>query len=55
MQNPEIYLLGDEQTTCPYCGRRTDFYEFVHKTEQYQIHFCKAWDCGFIFLATEDE
>ena len=55
MKGLEIILLSDQPTTCPICGARTDFYEFVHDNEQYQIHFCKNWDCGIAFLAMEDE
>ena len=55
MHTIEILLLNGQPVTCPKCSARTDFYEFVHENEEYQIHFCKAWDCGFVFLAMEDE
>ena len=49
-----IYLLGDQPTTCPFCGSRTDFYDIHHSEEYYQIHFCRQVSCGFIFIAMED-
>jgi len=50
-----ILLLNDQPVTCPNCSSRTDFYEFVYKNEEYQIHFCKNRDCGIAFLTREDE
>jgi hypothetical protein len=50
-----VFLLDDQPTTCPICGVRTIFYEFVHNTEQYQIHLCIVLNCSYVFLAVEDQ
>lgn len=42
-----IYLMHDQPTTCPMCGKRT------HWTgEDSQLHNCQ---CGYLFLVEEDE
>lgn len=42
-----IYLMHDQPTTCPLCGRRTNWIG-----EQPQLHAC---GCGYRFLVDEDE
>jgi len=42
-----IYLMHDQPTTCPVCGRRTRWVG-----ERPQLHAC---GCGYRFLVEEDE
>lgn len=42
-----IYLMSDQPTTCPMCGRRTHWVG-----ENPQRHDCQ---CGYVFLVEEDE
>jgi hypothetical protein len=47
-----IFILGEEITTCPKCGRRTDFEEI---NDMEQIHTCLNDKCQFIFKGEYDE
>ncbi len=47
-----IFILGEEPTTCPQCGSRTDFDENDDDT---QSHRCLNRDCGFDFLGVFDD
>lgn len=47
---PEVYIVGDQPTTCPKCGARTDFSEM----EKEQQHICLNESCGKQFIVTED-
>lgn len=42
-----IYLMHDQPTTCPMCGKRTEW-----EGEEPQLHMCL---CGYVFLVEEDE
>ena len=54
MEELEIFLIGDQPTTCPYCGARTHFDQFDTETEMYQVHTCLTPECNFLFIAMED-
>ena len=41
------YLMNDQPTTCPICGKRTEWVK-----EDPQLHVCR---CGYRFLVEEDE
>lgn len=47
MDDLPAYLMHDQPTTCPDCGRRTEWFG-----EEPQIHLCV---CGYHFLVYEDE
>ena len=47
MEDLPAYLMHDQPTTCPDCGRRTEWFG-----EEPQIHLCV---CGYHFLVYEDE
>jgi hypothetical protein len=47
MEDLPAYLMHDQPTTCPECGRRTEWVG-----EDPQIHLCV---CGYHFLVYEDE
>jgi tRNA(Ile2) C34 agmatinyltransferase TiaS len=47
MSELPIYLMHDQPTTCPHCGRRTEW-----TGESPQLHRC---GCGFEFLVEQDE
>lgn len=55
--NP-IEILGDQPTTCPYCGARTEFDDVKsfagEESETQQHHRCPAKECGYEFLAEEE-
>jgi hypothetical protein len=44
----EHFILGEQPTTCPHCGMRTDFTEH----HSFQHHRCAA--CDFQFIWTEN-
>ena len=46
------YILNDQPTTCGLCGARTDFEKI---TNVMQLHKCLNPDCGYKFIAEEDE
>ncbi|MCW3105134.1 MAG: hypothetical protein JWO09_3574 [Bacteroidetes bacterium] len=47
-----IYILDNEQpTTCPQCGRRTNFSQFLERNEIIQKHYCmERVACGYSFI-----
>lgn len=47
----DIYLMGDQPTTCGICGARTDF---EVKDDRSQIHKCLDRGCGHVFLVVDD-
>lgn len=49
------FLLADQPTTCPYCGVRTDWYDFTHTNARMQIHFCENKDCSKVLIFEENE
>ena len=54
MPELDIFLIGDQPTTCPYCGARTHFDQFDHEIEMYQVHTCINPDCAYVFIGMED-
>ena len=54
MPDHEIYLIGDQPTTCPKCGARTHFDQFEEGQEMYQVHCCINPECGLAFIAVEN-
>ncbi len=48
----DIYIMGDQPTTCPICGLRTDI---SSESNQFQLHHCPSRKCGFRFLMKENE
>jgi len=50
-----LFLRGDQPTTCPKCGLRTDFWlDMSHTRYGTQIHLCENDRCNFIFVQIED-
>ena len=45
----DVYLMGDQPTSCGLCGARTYFHEL---RDDKQIHECL--DCKYIFLVEYD-
>lgn len=46
-----LYGQGEETTTCPKCGSRTDFIERGKE----QVHWCLNEECKFKFRTEPDE
>jgi len=50
-----FHLMGDQPTTCPICGARTDIVsDLSHTKLKLQIHECLNAQCRYIFLEIED-
>ena len=49
---PEHYLLNDQPMICGNCGARTSFEVLPDKS---QLHECLNKDCGYEFIAVDDE
>lgn len=51
----DCFLMIDKPVTCPNCGNRTDFDEFVNAENNsiFQIHQCIDNDCLFKFEIVE--
>jgi hypothetical protein len=51
----DCFLMNDQPVTCPECGCRTEFEEFltVENTSVSQIHQCIDTDCLFKFEMVE--
>lgn len=48
---PNMFLVGDQPTTCPYCGARTEILlDFSHTINQVMVHKCMDRNCGFEFV-----
>ncbi len=51
----DIYISGDQPTTCPKCGTRTEIiFELPNSVEKTQLHKCLTIKCSFIFIVEED-
>ena len=50
----QFHIISDQPTTCPKCGRRTDFADYSHTNAAWQIHFCLNENCEFEFLVCEE-
>jgi len=54
MKDIDIYLMGDQPTTCPKCGARTEQrlrIEDFHNDSQF--HICLSNECNYQFLVEE--
>ena len=50
-----VFLCGDQPTTCPKCGVRTDILlDMSHTRYGTQIHLCENDRCNFMFVQIED-
>lgn len=51
-----FYLMGDQPTTCPKCGARTDMLSnFLHTNARMLIEECLDPSCGYVFFVQEDD
>ena len=49
----EIYFYGDQPSTCPKCGSRTEIiFDLSHSKNQSQVHQCPG--CNFEFAMQSD-
>lgn len=48
----QTFLIGEEPTTCPSCGARTEFEEIE---DGLQLHQCLNEDCGKQFIGESDD
>lgn len=56
MKDFEIYLMGDQPTTCPRCGVRTEMMDYsIGISAKSKYHTCLSNDCKYIFILEEDE
>lgn len=46
----QLFGQGEEPTTCPHCGSRTDFLERDNR----QLHWCLNSTCDFVFFTEPD-
>lgn len=46
----DIYIMGEDPTTCPKCGARTDFVELPDGKQE---HTCS--NCDYVFLVEDEE
>ena len=52
----QVYLRGDQPTTCPKCGNRTHtILELQHINNQPIIHVCMTEKCKFTFVEENDD
>lgn len=50
-----LIIRGDQPTTCPICGNRTDFIlDMSHSSNGVVLHQCLSEDCKYIFAEVED-
>jgi hypothetical protein len=50
-----IWLTGDQPTTCPYCGARTDVvFNLGHSIRNTMVEKCLNESCGFEFVTETD-
>lgn len=47
----DVFIMGDQPTTCPICGTRTDIIKKYPDGSQY--HQCMAENCKFEFMVVE--
>lgn len=50
MNPSDIFLMGDQPTTCPICGTRT---EICNESNLLQLHLCLNDKCYFKFLVED--
>jgi hypothetical protein len=51
MNDLDVFLVGDQPTTCPICGART---EILYEFKKTQIHLCLDRRCRYEFLVEDD-
>jgi sarcosine oxidase delta subunit len=51
----DSFLMNDQAVTCPHCGSRTEFEEFLtaENTSVFQIHQCIDSECLYKFEMVE--
>jgi hypothetical protein len=55
MKKLDVYLIGDQPTTCPLCGARTKIKnDLLASPEKPQYHMCMAENCKYSFIVEED-
>jgi hypothetical protein len=51
-----VFMMTDQPTTCPYCGRRTEIVsDLLHTKMKAQVHKCPGESCNSVFVEVEDE
>jgi len=56
MKYSDVFLMGDQPTTCPICGARTEItLEIVSSPDKTQYHKCLSDDCQYTFIQEEDK
>jgi hypothetical protein len=56
MKNLDVYLMGDQPTTCPICGARTEITKkLLDSPEKIQYHKCFSMECKYEFILEEDD
>jgi len=54
MKYADIYIMGDQPTTCPICGARTEIIqELLDSPEKIQYYQCPADNCQYTFTVVE--
>jgi len=55
MNSFDIYLMGDQPTTCPKCGIRTEItLELLEFSFAIQFHKCPSEKCKYSFIVEKD-
>ena len=50
-----VFMMTDQPTTCPYCGRRTEIIcDLFHTNLKAQVNKCLTEKCNSIFVEVED-
>lgn len=56
MKYSDVFLMGDQPTTCPICGARTEItLEILVSPQKTQYHKCLSDDCKYTFIQEEDK
>lgn len=56
MKNFDIYLMGDQPTTCPRCGARTEILlDLFNSPAKTQYHKCLSKECKYTFIMEEND
>ncbi len=51
-----MFLMGNQRTTCPHCGSRTEIIsDMSHTLSKNQVHLCPDAGCQFEFVLVEDD
>ena len=55
MRFTDVYIMGDQPTTCPLCGARTEIVqELLDASEVIQNHQCPSDNCQYTFTVVEN-